>query len=121
MRTTSILPLLAAMSLLQGCATTQPPLYQWGPYEHQIHAHFKGEAPEAQIALLEKHKAETDAKGLALPPGYVAHLGLLYSKVGRDADFVAALEEEKRRFPESSAYIDKLLSSAQKGGNHAKR
>lgn len=108
----------AALSLLWGCATPVPPLYNWGPYENQVDAHFKGESPEAQILALEKHAAETRDKGLLLPPGYMAHLGLLYGKVGRDADFANALQQEKQRFPESASYIDKLLVQAAKGASH---
>lgn len=118
MRSITMVLSAAALALLGGCATPVPPLYNWGLYENQVHAHFKGEAPEAQIAVLEKHAAETQAKGLKLPPGYMAHLGLLYGKVGRDADFAAALQLEKQQFPESAPYIDKLLAQTGKGVSH---
>lgn len=108
----------AALALLQGCATPVAPLYSWGPYEGQIYAHFKGESPEVQIQILEKHAEATKGSGKALPPGYMAHLGLLYGKAGRDADFVAALEEEKQRFPESAGYINHLLRNEKKGVTH---
>lgn len=109
---------LAGLVLLQGCATPSEPLYSWGPYERQVYAHFKGESPESQIQILEQHAVATKSSGKALPPGYMAHLGLLYGKAGRDADFVSALEEEKLRFPESAAYIDQLLRKANKGATH---
>ena len=104
------LPYMAALAAaaLVGCAGT-PTLYNWGPYEQQVYAHFKNESPVRQIELLEKHAQETQAKGKQLPPGYRAHLGLLYEKVGRGPDFVSALEQEKAAFPESASYIDKLL------------
>lgn len=102
--------LLAATLTLVGCATNTA-LYNWGPYEDQVYAHFKNESPENQIIILEKHAQETEAKGRQLPPGFRAHLGLLYSKVGRDSDFVMALEQEKSAFPESAAYITKLLAN----------
>lgn len=102
--------LIAAVLTLAGCATNSA-LYSWGPYENQVYAHFKNESPEEQILILEKHAQETQANGKKLPPGYRAHLGLLYSKVGREGDFLIALEQEKVAFPESSVYIDKLLAS----------
>lgn len=107
MRTLPGLALVAAAALA-GCAST-PTLYNWGPYQDQVYAHFKNEPPEKQIEVLEKHVQETRAKGRQLPPGYRAHLGLLYEKAGRGGDFVTALEQEKSAFPESAAYIDKIL------------
>ena len=102
--------LIAAVLTLAGCATNSA-LYSSGPYENQVYAHFKNESPEEQILILEKHAQETQTNGKKLPPGYRAHLGLLYSKVGRESDFLIALEQEKVAFPESSVYIDKLLAS----------
>ncbi len=118
MRCVITLTSAAVLTLLSGCATPVPPLYNWGPYESQVNAHFKGESPESQILVLEKHASETKAKGLLLPPGYMAHLGLLYGKVGRDDDFANALKLEKEQFPESATYIDKLLTQATKGAPH---
>ncbi len=108
MRHFKITALLAGVLAISGCANKA--LYNWGPYEDQVYAHFKNESPEKQIQILEKHAQETAAKGRQLPPGYRAHLGLLYSKVGRDEDFLVALAEEKLAFPESQFYIDSLLN-----------
>lgn len=98
----------AAALGLGGCATNTA-LYSWGPYENQVYSHFKNESPEEQILILEKHAQETQAGGKQLPPGFRAHLGLIYAKVGREGEFVAALEQEKTFFPESAPYIDRLL------------
>lgn len=103
-----LIALFVATLTLAGCATNTA-LYNWGPYENQIYAHFKNESPEEQILILEKHVQETQAKGRQLPPGFRAHLGLLYSKVGREGDFVMALEQEKAAFPESAIYVANIL------------
>ncbi len=114
--------LLAVGLTLGGCATNTA-LYNWGPYEDQVYAHFKNESPEEQILILEKHAQETQASGRQLPPGFRAHLGLLYSKVGREGEFVMALEQEKAVFPESATYVDNLLAStrARKEAPNGKR
>lgn len=112
--------LLLAAVALTGCAT-KPPLYNWGPYEDEVYAYFKNESTEEQILTLEKHAQETEAEGKQLPPGYRAHLGLLYSKAGRDGDFVMALEQEKAAFPESTAYVNKLLANAKPKPKQAAR
>lgn len=112
--------LLGVTALAAGCATKQP-LYNWGPLDDQVYGYFKNEAPEAQIAILEKHAEVTRAQGKKLPPGYSAHLGLLYEKVGRGEDFIVALEQEKTSFPESSLYIDSLLKNANRVTLDAKK
>jgi hypothetical protein len=109
------LTLLISITLLQGCATPAVTIYNWGPYESQVYSHFKGESPESQIQILERHAEAAKSGDKPLPPGYMAHLGFLYAKVGRDADFVTALEIEKQRFPESSSYMNYLLRNTKKG------
>ena len=108
------LALLMAGALVLGACASKPALYSWGPYENQVYAHFKNESPEQQILILERHAQETQASGKQLPPGFRAHLGLLYAKVGREGDFFAALEQEKTFFPESAPYVDRLLLTVKK-------
>lgn len=104
---------LAAAVALTGCATNKP-LYGWGQYEPQIYEYFKGESPEQQIVTLEAHLGETESKGEKIPPGFYAHLGLLYAKVGKDAEFRTMLEKEKQLYPESSTYINNLNNKFKK-------
>lgn len=120
MRKTLTTMAFLASAMLQGCATSNA-LYSWGPYENQVYEHFKGESPEKQIQILEQHAQAARAKGQKLPPGFSAHLGLLYGKVGRDDAFIAALEEEKANFPESAPYINNLLKKSRQGDANAKK
>ncbi len=94
---------------MTGCATNNKDLYSWGNYEDQVYEYFKGQSVEKQIIELEKHSEQTKAKGQALPPGYQAHLGLLYSKAGRDDKLAEQLLIEKNNFPESGGFLDVLL------------
>ena len=54
--------------------------------------------------------------GAQLPPGYQAHLGLLYLNTGRTNQALAAWEQEKKQFPESAPYIDYLVGNLKKNG-----
>lgn len=114
MRHTAAFILLGSSLLLGGCMATSKPLYQWDSYPAQVHGHFKGESPEAQIAALEMQLQKTQANGTATPPGLHAHLGMLYSKVGRDDQMVEQLELEKASFPESVPYMNRLLAQLKK-------
>jgi len=95
--------------VLSGCATKPPNMYSWGSYEPQVYAHFKSTAsPEQQIAALEKN-LPSSSNNISLPPGYHAHLGMLYGEVGRMDDMKKEFETEKTLFPESTPFMDFML------------
>jgi hypothetical protein len=106
------LPVAMACALLTGCATKPtPPLYQWDEYQPQVYAYFNGKkAVPEQIDALEKARQQILAKGNAFPPGFHAHLGALYASVQRTNEAAQELNAEKHAFPESSAYMDFLLT-----------
>ena len=105
---------LGTSLLLGGCVAAPKPLYQWGSYQAQVHKHFMGESPQAQIDALEVQLSSTQGAASATPPGLHAHLGLLYSKVGRDDKMVEQFELEKAAFPESAPYMNRLLAQLKK-------
>lgn len=108
--------LLLTAGVLAGCQT-QTSLYQWGAYQPQVYQHFKGESPNQQIEALEKDLQLMAAAGKKAPPGFHAHLGMLYSMVGRNDLVAAEFQEEKRLFPESATYMNRLLDTMGKGRN----
>lgn len=110
------LVLALATLALAGCASHRPqPLYYWGEYQPQVYGHFKGEkSPEEQIAVLESEAERAASKNQALPPGFQAHLAMLYGKTGRSDKMISHLEAEKQQFPESSTFMDFLLKKFQR-------
>ncbi len=96
--------------LLSACASQQTELYNWGSYESQVYARFKNSSsPEQQIAMLEKDLQRASLTGRHLPPGFHAHLGLLYGESGRAADMRQQFETEKTLFPEAAPFMNFLL------------
>jgi hypothetical protein len=111
--------LLTALALLAlgGCATKPTTLYGWGSYQDQVYQYFKADgskSAEEQILALQESAEKGNAKGSKLPPGYHAHLGLLYASAGKDDLAIEQLQTEKTLFPESAAYMDRLLSKYKK-------
>ena len=106
--------LVAVCSLLAACVQAPKTLYQWEGYQPQVYEHFKGQSPQQQITELEKGLERIAAKGNVPPPGYRAHLGMLYAETGRDDLALQQLQAEKAAFPESAVYIDFLLKEYQK-------
>ena len=100
-----ILFLLTAGFCLAGCGT--PPLYNWGDFQLMIYKNLKNETgAEPQISALEKNLSGDKP----VPPGFYAHLGMLYAETGDLARAVECFNEEKTRFPESAVFMDRLLS-----------
>ena len=102
--------------LITGCAQQPKPLYGWGNYQGQVYEYFKGQntRAEAQIAVLEADFQRMRASGATPPPGFHAHLGMLYNAIGKDDQALQQFNTEKGLFPESSHYIDFLLAQAKK-------
>jgi hypothetical protein len=104
--------LLSALALV-GCAQAPQPLYHWGSYPEQVYQYLKGDgSPTEQYTALQQQLRDAQAKHLALPPGFYAHMALLEMNLGQMDQAVAHLETEKSLFPESTAYVDWLLRRA---------
>lgn len=106
---------LTVITGVAGCQTAPQPLYQWESYQPQVYEYFKGEPKEAQVEALERDLQKIDASGRSAPPGYHAHLGMLYLSMGKDDQMVQQFRTEKALFPESGPYMDFLLKNAKTG------
>ena len=109
---------MALAALLVGCAAPKS-LYSWNGYQTQVYSYLQSDAPAAedQILTLEKGVQQAAGTGAQLPPGYHAHLGLLYLNAGRTDQALAAWDQEKKQFPESTPYIDYLVGNMKKNGS----
>lgn len=116
-RRASYAVMLMALLALSGCANNKvPQLYGWNGYEKNIDTYFRGdrEALDTQAKLMESDLEKMRGAGKAVPPGYQAHLGLLYGKQGDMARFQEHLDTEKKAYPESETFIDFLLRKFKK-------
>ncbi len=99
-------------SVLTGCVSAPPPLYNWGTYPQQNYLMFV--TPEkatatTQITKLEAEVEKSKATGLAVPPGLYAHLGLLYLQTQNAQKAASYFELERQTYPESTILMDRLL------------
>jgi hypothetical protein len=120
-RTPHALRLLAACALAAGltaCAPQQKPLYNWQSYQTQVYAYLKDDGADyaVQAQALEGNIQTARAANQALPPGFHAHLAMLYLKMGDGDKAVEQLQTEKQEFPESTPFMDFLMRNAGKPG-----
>jgi hypothetical protein len=102
---------VAIGGVLVGCAPAPARLYHWEGFQGQLYEYFKGDgsSPEEQLRILDAQVQKARAGGAALPPGFRAHLAMIYLRLGRDGEAKQELEAEKATFPESAQYMDFLL------------
>lgn len=107
------LQIAAALGLLAlvGCATPQKPLYYWESFPKQQYSTLmrEGVSPEEQIRVLEAQAEKARATNTALPPGFRAHLGMLYLGAGNPQRAKDLWTAERTAFPEATPYMDRLL------------
>jgi hypothetical protein len=115
-RRTSALALVMACAVLGGCAARAPSLYQWQDYQSHVDAYFRTDklSPDVQMRMMEDDLRKIQASGAKPPPGYHAHLGLLYGQQGKLDQFAHQVEIEKQQFPESETFMDFLLRNFKK-------
>lgn len=106
--------LLLSMFLLASCATNKD-IYYWGEYEKLIHDSYikPGSADSTtQIQKLNTDIQKSEAEGKRVAPGIYAHLGYLYALEGKDTQSKAAFKQEMTLYPESTVFIEGMLTRA---------
>lgn len=99
------------VATLTGCVQPPKQLYMWEAFPKQQYNALLRESMNAseQIVTMELHVEKARAAGASLPPGFRAHLGMLHLSAGNAEQARTLWQAEKAAFPESSAYIDRLL------------
>jgi hypothetical protein len=104
---------VAGLVLLGGCAAPRG-LYFWGGYEDLVYQAWRepGSVPiERQVELLQRDYQQGQALHLRMPPGWHAHLGVLYYGLGKPDEALRELQVEKAEFPESGTFVDRLVAN----------
>lgn len=103
----------AGIISLAGCVDKPQTLYYWGDYQGQVYDYLlRPDAGEVtrQVQVLEKGYQKALAGNQPLPPGYHAHLGMLYFARGQVDKAVEQFQLEKTEFPESTVLMDRMLA-----------
>jgi len=101
--------MLIASCLLTACSGDgKRSLYAWGDYPDRTYSYLKGEEQgwHDDISALEEQARKAEADRWDLPPGFRAHLGLLYLKAGQPDLAIGYFKAEKKAFPESATFMD---------------
>jgi len=108
MRIFRVFTALIIVLLLAACASGPRGLYYWGDFPQANYAWLQDDLQDDPKILekLEKNAQRALADNRDLPPGFHAHLGLIYLKLGEIDKAVEHLQAEKAAFPEAAAFMD---------------
>jgi hypothetical protein len=94
-------------SALVGCAA--PSTYHWGKLENGLHERYVNQNhAEADVYLFETIST-AEQQNLKVPPGAYADYGFVLFKRGDREGAISYFEKERRVFPESNAFMTKLI------------
>lgn len=100
-----VLSLLA--TVLGGCAA--PSVYHWGKFENGLHERYVNQNSDQADAYLFETISTAEKQSLRVPPGAYADYGFVLFRRGDREGAISYFEKEKRMFPESSAFMTKLI------------
>lgn len=99
--------------LLCGC---QPKtLYYWGDYSNSYYEYMKSPSEETlteHLASIENIIKMSKRTNRAVPPGVYGEYGYFKLKAGKLDEAVSLFKEEKKLYPESHVFMDRLIASA---------
>lgn len=107
--------LAAASVVLTGCQS--PDTYYWGHYENLVYVMYAKPdkvPPQEQAEVMEADLQKAIAANKPLPPGFHAHLGYVYFELGKLDLAQREFEAEKKQFPESAVFMDRMLAGLTK-------
>lgn len=115
-RVVRALAIAGLAGVLSACVQQPKSLYSWQSYEGSVYAYLKDDGGDyaTQTLAMEKNIETARAANAELPPGFRAHLGMLYLKMGDGDKGVEQMQGEKAAFPEAAPFMDFLLRNAGK-------
>lgn len=104
----------AMVAMLTACAQPPKTLYDWQSYQPAVYAYLNDPGGDyaVQAQAMESNIETARSSNTALPPGFRAHLGMLYLKMGEDAKAIEQLEGEKLAFPEGTPFMNFLMRNS---------
>lgn len=105
--------LVAIAFFVAGCAGEKP-LYDWGDYSSTLLAKYKGNLSTSDYSeRLRSNISRLEAKNAKVPPGLYAEYGFALLEAGNEKAALRQFAKERSSYPESVAFIDKIVGRLQ--------
>jgi hypothetical protein len=100
--------------LLTGCAES---LFHWGKYEDSlIERYIENDTTQTETHLRDLF-TEAESTQQRVPPGIYADYGFMLYKRGDKSTSISYFEKEKKLYPESSFFMNKLIERIKQQSN----
>lgn len=112
---TALVAAVVAPLVAGGCA--QKSMYSWGAYEDSLYVMWNRPGSfdlGDRMRMLTEDVERDRAAGRTPPPGVQAHLGYLHLLAGDAATARSWFGVEKASYPESAAFMDRLMTQGAK-------
>jgi hypothetical protein len=97
------------------CAQQQRPMYHWGDYDSRLYKHYRNpQDREAWVASMQAVVLAAEREGRKVPPGVYAEYGYALYEQGNHAAAITYFEKERDLWPESRAFMEKMIQNAQR-------
>jgi hypothetical protein len=108
--------MVASLLMFGGCVAQHAAKYDWGSYNPSLYTYYKdpGKASELMTSL-QTIINSTNAGHGAVPPGIYAEYGYLQLQQGKSQEAVASFQAEEQHWPESKAFMDRMIQVASTG------
>ncbi|MDB5916644.1 MAG: hypothetical protein JWR40_878 [Massilia sp.] len=105
---------MAAVAVaLTGCASRNPPLYDWGGYDVLLYRSYKEPGTvEATMQKLEAHVVLLETGKQKVAPGMYADLGTMYLQAGNRDKARINFAKERDAWPESKGLMDAMIKTS---------
>ncbi|MGN0916256.1 MAG: DUF4810 domain-containing protein [Succinivibrio sp.] len=113
MKKTILSLFVSSLVVLTGCSSSKVPLVYChdDSYTKSMYYYLQDEPNyDEQLELMQDYFAAASQTNTQPAPGAYAHMAMVYSKIGNDAEAIKYLNMEKEMYPESAHYIDFLLN-----------
>ncbi|MFA6831600.1 MAG: DUF4810 domain-containing protein [Bacteroidaceae bacterium] len=107
---------LLVLITLSSCAT-QTNLYSWANYSDDVYTYYKKQTPASLENLTKTYQNllehQRGTRGVT-PPGTYVEYGYLLCLQGQKQEGMEMINKEKELYPESTTFVDRILSSLNK-------
>lgn len=111
------LALVCAAAISSLCACVPATHYAWGGYDQALYTHYK--SPQDRGPFIEQLRliiASSQQAGQRVPPGIYAEYGYMLFEEGRIPEAVSYFQKEQKLWPESGAFMAKMIRNAERLG-----
>lgn len=106
--------------LVVSCTPSQKTLYNWGNYQQEAYDYVKNSTDASLDDLLKTYEVMVNKQTgtrQTIPPGICADYGYLLIKKGKKAEGIAMMKREVALYPESAAFMSRIIKKIENESN----